>query len=143
MIKSTILIFFYKRSTLLSASATCLSSTPLHMTSRFKHCHRHIPALPRMMSKDHHRDQEIPFYEWAGAPVYPEFEFQMFTTKVCCRNKWFCDQYLPSGQNEDPTDFEDLSVHDCGLEKAREGRMVLSLQRVALLMLSTVAQYRY
>ena len=33
---------------------------------------------------DHHRndDQEIPFYEWAGAPVYPEFEFQMFTTKV-------------------------------------------------------------
>ena len=26
--------------------------------------------------------QEIPFYEWAGAPVYPEYEFQMFTTKV-------------------------------------------------------------
>jgi len=28
-----------------------------------------------------HDFQEIPFYEWAGAPVYPEFEFQMFTTK--------------------------------------------------------------
>jgi len=25
--------------------------------------------------------QEIPFYEWAGAPVYPEFEFQMIKTK--------------------------------------------------------------
>lgn len=28
-----------------------------------------------------HDFQEIPFYEWAGAPVYPEYEFQMFTTK--------------------------------------------------------------
>merc|ERR1712029_1165768 len=25
--------------------------------------------------------QEIPFYEWAGAPVYPEFEFQQVKTK--------------------------------------------------------------
>jgi len=25
--------------------------------------------------------QEIPFYEWAGAPVYPEFEFQEVRTK--------------------------------------------------------------
>jgi len=28
-----------------------------------------------------HDFQEIPFYEWAGAPVYPEYEFQMFSTK--------------------------------------------------------------
>jgi len=28
-----------------------------------------------------HDFQEIPFYEWAGAPVYPEFEFQLLTTK--------------------------------------------------------------
>ena len=25
--------------------------------------------------------QEIPFYEWAGAPVYPEFEFQEVRTR--------------------------------------------------------------
>ena len=25
--------------------------------------------------------QEIPFYEWAGAPVYPDFEFQEVKTK--------------------------------------------------------------
>ena len=25
--------------------------------------------------------QEIPFYEWAGAPVYPDFEFQEVRTK--------------------------------------------------------------
>ena len=28
-----------------------------------------------------HEFQEIPFYEWAGAPVYPEFEFQLLKNK--------------------------------------------------------------
>jgi len=28
-----------------------------------------------------HEFQEIPFYEWAGAPVYPEFEFQLARVK--------------------------------------------------------------
>ena len=26
--------------------------------------------------------QEIPFYEWSGAPVYPEFEFQVNINKT-------------------------------------------------------------
>lgn len=34
-----------------------------------------------LLDPPQHDFQEIPFYEWAGAPVYPEFEFQLLKTK--------------------------------------------------------------
>ena len=34
-----------------------------------------------LLDPPNHDFQEIPFYEWAGAPVYPEFEFQILKTK--------------------------------------------------------------
>ena len=37
-----------------------------------------------------------------------------------------------AGEDEDAANFEDLSVHNRRLEKAREGRVVLPLQRVDL-----------